>query len=127
VSIAGSGTQLNSTSSPGEPPRGVRPSCSPFHFFAADDRRLLERQVMSVIFFGFFFVFALPLTIFYLWALVDALRTPASAWQAAEQNQLLWVGVMIFATVLGAVLYVLIARPKLAEVHGNAEPASAIR
>ena len=83
---------------------------------------------MSVIFFGLFFILALPLMVFYLWALVDALRTPASVWEAAEQNQLLWVGVMIFVSLLGAVLYVLIARPRLLEVRaGAAESASAIR
>jgi hypothetical protein len=76
---------------------------------------------MSVMFFGLFALLAVPFTVFYLWALVDALRTPQRVWEAAEQNQLLWVGVMVFLTLLGAILYTLVARPRLQAVVASGE------
>ena len=78
---------------------------------------------MSVIFFGLFALLVIPFTAFYVWALVDALRTPAQVWDAAGQNQLLWVGVMVFLTLLGAVLYVLVARPQLRAVVESTDTA----
>lgn len=45
--------------------------------------------------------------------LVDMLRRPAGEWDEAGQNQLLWVLLVVFLTVIGVVLYVAVARPRL--------------
>lgn len=72
-----------------------------------------------------FLLVALPLFVVYVWALVDALRTPTSVWEAAEQNQLVWVAVILFVAVLGAILYLMIARPQLrAAQTGRDSPLS---
>ena len=49
-----------------------------------------------------------------LWlvALVDLLRRPADQWIATGQNQIVWAAVVLFASVLGALLYWFIARPR---------------
>lgn len=56
---------------------------------------------------------------FWLWAIVDAASTPRQVWEAAGQNQPLWIVLTILLGVLGACLYVLAARPMLrrAKVH----------
>ncbi len=50
-----------------------------------------------------------------LWvmALVDALKRPATEWETAGQNQIVWVAVILFASFLGALIYWLVARPQL--------------
>ncbi len=50
--------------------------------------------------------------LFWLWALVDALRIGDPAWRAAEQSKILWVLVIVLLGPLGALLYLFI--PKLA-------------
>jgi hypothetical protein len=55
----------------------------------------------------------LALTVWWLVMLVQALRTPDSVWAAADQSKILYVLVMIFLGWLGALLYVVIARPRL--------------
>jgi hypothetical protein len=47
-------------------------------------------------------------------ALVDLLRRPASAWELSDENQAVWALVVIFLAVIGPILYLTIARPKLA-------------
>lgn len=47
----------------------------------------------------------------WMWALVDSLRVPEWRWQQAGQSKLLWVLVIVFLHVLGALLYAVIARP----------------
>lgn len=59
------------------------------------------------------FLMALPLFIFHIWALVDVLRTPQDVWAAAGQNQMLWGIVVLFLSLIGPVLYLIIARPLL--------------
>lgn len=76
---------------------------------------------MTVGFMGLILPIMLGLFVFHIWALVDALRTPASVWNAAEQNQVLWVIVVLFLSLLGPVLYLLIARPQL-QAAGGAGP-----
>ena len=53
------------------------------------------------------------LTVWWLVMLVQALRTPDSVWAAADQSKILYVLLMIFLGWLGALLYVVIARPRL--------------
>jgi hypothetical protein len=59
------------------------------------------------------FLMAFPLFIFHIWALIDVLRTPQDVWAAAGQNQLLWGVVVLFLSLIGPVLYLIIARPQL--------------
>lgn len=65
------------------------------------------------ILFGFFGLVGLALFIVWIMTLVDALRRPATEWERAGQNQLIWIGVIVFLHLLGALLYFLIARPAL--------------
>lgn len=65
-------------------------------------------------------VVALPLLIFHVWALIDVLRTPESTWTAAEQNQLVWTIVVLFLSLLGPILYLAIARPRLVAARAAA-------
>ncbi len=46
-------------------------------------------------------------------ALVDIARRPRAEWDAAGQNQLIWVLLVVFVSVIGVVLYYAIARPRL--------------
>ena len=59
------------------------------------------------------FLMALPLFVFHIWALIDVLRTPQDVWSAAGQNQMLWGIVVLFLSLIGPVLYLIIARPQL--------------
>ena len=68
---------------------------------------------MAIIGLSLVLLVLLPLAAFYVWTLIDALRTPAAVWERAGQNQLLWVGVIVFVSLLGAILYVFVARPQL--------------
>jgi hypothetical protein len=52
-----------------------------------------------------------------VWALFDALQTTTDAWAAAKQNQAVWVLVVLLLPVIGAILFFLIARPRLHEVR----------
>jgi Phospholipase_D-nuclease N-terminal len=52
----------------------------------------------------------------WLWSLVDALRTNGQTWNAAGQNKLVWVVVIILLTLLGSVLYVAVAKRALKKV-----------
>ncbi len=56
---------------------------------------------------------------FVLWivALVDALKRPADVWEMSGQNQIVWVGVIIFANFIGALIYWLVARPQLEAIN----------
>jgi hypothetical protein len=68
----------------------------------------------------------IPAIAFFLWALVDALRTPLRVWEEAEQHQLLWVAVVVFVTLIGPILYLLIARPRLREAGADGGAATAV-
>lgn len=59
------------------------------------------------------FVMALPLFILHIWAIIDVLRAPQDVWTAAGQNQVLWGIVVLFLSVIGPILYLVIARPQL--------------
>lgn len=59
------------------------------------------------------FVMAIPLFILHIWAIIDVLRTPQDVWTTAGQNQVLWGIVVLFLSVIGPILYLVIARPQL--------------
>lgn len=60
-----------------------------------------------------FVLIPLPLFVWWLWCLIQALKVPDSAWAAADQNKLLYVVLMIFLGVIGTIAYAVVARPAL--------------
>lgn len=62
-----------------------------------------------------FLLLLMGLGTFVVWvyALFDLLRRPEDEWRAAGQDRLLWALVVIFLSLIGAVLYLVIARPAL--------------
>lgn len=69
--------------------------------------------------FGFGLLLALiGIAGFALWivALVDALKRPTDNWERAGQNQIVWVVVIVFANIIGALIYWIVARPQLESV-----------
>ena len=61
-------------------------------------------------------VFGVALFAWWLVMLIDALRTPSSTWQSADQSQLLYVLLMVFLGVIGTLVYVVVARPQFRNV-----------
>ena len=61
---------------------------------------------------------AIGICLFIVWVmmLVEALKTPTTSWDAAGQNQLLYVIGMFVVGFVGTLLYILIARPALRAV-----------
>lgn len=66
----------------------------------------------------FLLVFVIAIGSFVLWitALVDALRVDDRVWQAAGQSKILWVLLIVFLHLIGAILYFAIAKPALRRV-----------
>ena len=56
---------------------------------------------------------AAVLTVLWVWMLVDALVRPSATWRRADRSQLVWILVLVFLGWLGALLYVVLARPSL--------------
>ncbi len=52
-------------------------------------------------------------TVFWIWMLVDLLRRPDQQYAAAGHNKVVWLLVVIFGHFLGALIYLLVARPEL--------------
>jgi hypothetical protein len=52
-----------------------------------------------------------------VWALTDALQTKSEAWAASNQEQAVWVLVVLLLPGIGALLFFLIARPRLKQVR----------
>jgi hypothetical protein len=48
-----------------------------------------------------------------IWALFEALRTPARIWADSEQSQAVWVVVILLLPVIGPLMFLFIARPRL--------------
>jgi len=61
-------------------------------------------------------VAGLAVFVWWLRVLVEVVRTPAPAWRAAGQSQLVHVLLLIFLGVIGAIVYVVVARPQLRQV-----------
>ncbi|HEX9643283.1 MAG TPA: PLDc N-terminal domain-containing protein [Acidimicrobiia bacterium] len=55
----------------------------------------------------------LAVLVLHIWAIVDVLRTPGSRWEAARENQVVWLIVVLLLSIAGPILYVVMARPKL--------------
>lgn len=59
----------------------------------------------NLLFFGFFFAMALAVFAFWLWMLVDCL-----AHEPPGMEKIVWILVILFTHVVGAVLYLVIRR-----------------
>ena len=59
------------------------------------------------------FVFVLIITGLPIWGIIDAAIRPDTAWRAAQQSKVVWVLVQIVLWTLGAIIYLLVIRPKL--------------
>jgi hypothetical protein len=68
---------------------------------------------MSLVMLLFLMLLVLAPLALLVWALVDLLRRPQSEWAAAGQNQIVWALVVVFVAVLGPILYLTMARPRL--------------
>lgn len=65
------------------------------------------------IFLLVFLVALLAGTAFWFWALVDVLRRTDGQFLAAGQNKYLWAAVVFFGHLVGALIYLLVARPQM--------------
>lgn len=63
--------------------------------------------------FGAFGILAVAGFALWIWALVNSLSKPDAVWEAAGQNKIVWLLVIIFLGFIGAILYALIAKPQL--------------
>jgi len=111
-------------SSPQDLPRG--PTLAAMSFFAdvapSGDAAglgifLIVWLVVAVVAFGV-----------WIWALVDCIRYPDQAFEAIGQPKIVWILVVIFAGVIGAIIFLVMPRPKLKAwkesggMGGNAGP-----
>jgi hypothetical protein len=83
----------------------------------ADDAALV--QASSLILFIGFTGFIVAGGAWWILCLVEILRAPEPQWQAAGQSRLVYVLLLLFLSLLGALLYYLIARPALAAVQAG--------
>jgi hypothetical protein len=81
---------------------------------------------------GFFLIISLALLVVELWALIDAVLRPASAYEAAgKQSKVFWVVILVLAVLfrglgllgllglIAAIVYLVDVRPALREVSGG--------
>jgi hypothetical protein len=69
----------------------------------------------------FFLAIALVATIVWIWALVDAVRVPDDSMFRAG-NRLIWVLVIVFGHLLGAIVYLAVGRPAARGPGGSRVP-----
>lgn len=62
---------------------------------------------------GLFAILGLVGLAFWIMALVDALKRPATQWETAGQSQIVWIVVILLASFIGALVYWMVARPQL--------------
>jgi len=70
-----------------------------------------------VIFFAFFAVLAIASLVVWIWALIDAIQVPDDSMYRSG-TKLVWVLVIVFLQVIGAIVYLAIGRP----AKGTAAP-----
>ncbi|MDH5420475.1 MAG: PLD nuclease N-terminal domain-containing protein [Acidimicrobiia bacterium] len=71
--------------------------------------------------FGLMALMVVPLFVFHIWAIVDLLRMPTTAWEKAEQNEIVWAIVVLALPFVGPILYLVIARPQLLAAKANSD------
>ena len=71
-----------------------------------DDVNLGALELLIIVFM--LFPFALMVV-----ALIDAVRRDRTVWDAAGQNQIVWILLILLIGCIGPILYLTLARPKL--------------
>lgn len=79
----------------------------------------LGEWITAMLFIGI----GLAAVVFWIWALVDAIRVPDEAMYRAG-TKLVWVLVILIAGIVGAVLYLVLGRPTAAARHAPTAPSS---
>ena len=69
-------------------------------------------------FVAFFGLFMLAGIVLWVWALVDCVRVPDDS-MFQSGNKLVWILIIVFAQFIGAILYLLIGRPKAGATPGS--------
>jgi hypothetical protein len=64
---------------------------------------------MELLVFPVVLLFGLAAFGVWLWALIDAIKTPDGTFRAG--TQLIWVLVILFGNLLGAIIYLVVGRP----------------
>lgn len=79
----------------------------------------MDLAIVAVLFLG------LGVAAFGWWLLllIDLLQIPESDWEAAGQNKIVWLLVMVLLGFLGAIIYATLCRPGLNEVRDRRGPA----
>lgn len=62
------------------------------------------------------FALAIGATVFWVIYLVEVVKTPEAQWKAAGENQVLHLVLMLVLGIIGTIIYVVSARPKLQQV-----------
>ncbi len=63
--------------------------------------------------FVIFFLIWVAALVLLAWAVLDAATTPGRVWEAADQDKIVWVLVILFLPLVGAIAYFVAVRPKL--------------
>lgn len=63
--------------------------------------------------FTIFFVIWIAALALVVWGALDAATTPGRVWEAADQEKIVWVLVILFLPLFGAIAYFVSVRPKL--------------
>lgn len=58
-------------------------------------------------------VVAAAVLVLWLVFLIEALRTPEQQWKDAGQNQMMSIVLMVFLGIIGTIVYLILARPRL--------------
>jgi len=66
--------------------------------------------VFVVVLFAFFMILAIASLVLWIWALVDAIQVPDDSMYRSG-TKLVWVLVIVFLQVIGAIIYLVIGRP----------------
>ena len=61
-------------------------------------------------------VISIGLFVWWLVVLIEALKVPDRQWDAAGQSKILYVLLMVFAGIVGTILYLVLAKPELRRV-----------
>jgi hypothetical protein len=69
----------------------------------------MDASLLAVVLFLVF----LGLGVWWLVVLIEAVKIPDPVWDAAGQNKLLYVVLMVVLGAIGSLVYVLVARPPL--------------
>ena len=80
-------------------------------------------EVFFLIFFGFVMVLGIAGTVVWIWALVDCIRVPDDRYYRSG-TKLIWVLVIVFLHVIGAVVYLVVGRPDKAALPAPWTPPS---